>query len=202
MFNVVGTCSYGCTIDPEQMNEELLKNQQTWKNEGKTEEEINFESSNWKLLEGLRYIKKNSFDFIVQSIGVFDNSVLIMKACDIIIHKFQKLQDLFDKNEIEINESVTTMDNCYDIILENEDYTIGNILNYILYTIFYRDTKVLNYCGFKKMHPHDNYSIVRIAFSDPTYSKTQMNDIFKVTIDKSLDVFNKIKLLISKIYKK
>ena len=112
------------------------------------------------------------------------------------------MQDLFDKNEVVINTTVTTMENCYDIILENEDYTIGNILNYILYTIFYRDTKFLSYCGFKKMHPHDSYSIIRIAFTNPAENKTKINDIFKIAIDKSLDVFNKMKELVERSYKK
>ena len=25
----------------------------------------------------------------------------------------------------------------------------------------------MTFCGFKKMHPHDNYSIIRVAYTDP-----------------------------------
>uniref|UniRef100_A0A6C0E169 DNA-directed RNA polymerase RpoA/D/Rpb3-type domain-containing protein n=1 Tax=viral metagenome TaxID=1070528 RepID=A0A6C0E169_9ZZZZ len=195
MFNVVGTCSYGYSPDPEQMNEELKKRQQAWKDEGKNEQDILFESSNWKLLEGLRYVKKNSFDFILQSVGVFENAELIVKACDILLQKFKNLQDLMEKNEVPINDSVNTMDNCYDVILENEDYTMGNVLNYILYKIFYQDLKVLSYCGFKKMHPHDSDSIIRLAFNEPTRSKNDIRSMFKHTTDEALKVFDKIRLL-------
>jgi hypothetical protein len=55
------------------MKEELIKRQQAWKDEDKTKEEVEFESENWKLLEGLRFVKPNSFDYILQSVGVFDN---------------------------------------------------------------------------------------------------------------------------------
>jgi len=195
MFNVVGTCSYGYSPDPEQINEELKKKQQTWKDEGKSEEDILFESSNWKLLEGLRYVKKNSFDFILQSLGVFENSELIVIACDILLQKFKLFQELMEKNEVPIEDSVNTMDNCYDVILENEDYTMGNVLNYILYTLFYHDTKVLSYCGFKKMHPHDSNSIIRLAFTESTRNKSEIHSMFKYTIDEALKVFGKIKSL-------
>ena len=198
MFNVVGTCSYGYTPDPEQMNEELKKKQQTWKDEGKNEEDILYESSNWKLLEGLRYVKKNSFDFILQTVGVFENSELVVKACELLLEKFKHFQDLMEKNEVPINDSVNTMDNCYDVILENEDYTMGNVLNYILYRIFYQDLKLLSYCGFKKMHPHDSDSIIRLAFKEPTRSKADIHSMFKHTIDEALKVFGKIIHLLGK----
>lgn len=193
MFNVVGTCAYGYTPDPEKIKEELVKKQQVWKDEGKTKEELEFESENWKLLEGLRFVKQNSFDFIVQTIGVFENTILIQKACEIVINKLLKLSSEFHKDDVKIETSVSTMENSYDIILENEDYTIGNILNYILYTVFYLDTKQLTYSGFKKMHPHDTDSIIRIAFISPNSNKTTIKTMFKYTIEEAVKVLTKIK---------
>jgi len=193
MFNVAGTCSYGYTPNPIQMQEELEKNKQKWKDENKSKDEIENESKNWLLLEGLRYVVKNSFDFIIESVGVFNNDELILKACDILINKFIKLFLQFEKDEIIIKSSINTMDNCYDIILENEDYTIGNILNYILYNVFYKDTKQLSYCGFKKMHPHDLDSIIRIAFESPSANRTTIKTLFKFTTDESIKVFKEIK---------
>jgi len=193
MFNVVGTCAYGYTPDPEKIKEELVKKQQLWKDEGKTKEELEFESENWKLLEGLRFVKQNSFDFIVQTVGVFENSTLIQKACEIVINKLLKLNSEFHKDDVKIETSVSTMENSYDIILENEDYTIGNILNYILYTVFYLDTKQLTYSGFKKMHPHDSDSIIRIAFMSPNSNKTTIKTMFKYTIEEAVKVLTKIK---------
>jgi len=192
MFNVAGTCSYGYTPDPVQMKEELEKQRQKWKDEGKSIEEIEFESKNWSLLEGLRYVLKNSFDFIIETVGILDNEVLVIKACEIIIQKFVNMNTLIDQNELKIIPSVNTMENSFDVILENEDYTIGNIFNYILYTIFYRDTKQLSYCGFKKMHPHDLDSIIRVAFVSPASNNTTIKTMFKYAIEESIKVFQKI----------
>ena len=58
------------------------------------------------------------------------------------------------------------MENCYDVTLENEDYTIGNMLNHQIYEIFYRDMEKVSYVGFKKFHPHDVNSVLRFAFKD------------------------------------
>lgn len=194
MFNVAGTCSYGYTPDPEQIKDELQKRQQVWKDEGKTNEEIEFDSSNWKLLEGLRFVKKNSFDFVLQTIGVFENEILIDKACEVLITKLNRLDNEMKQGNIKVIPSVSTMDNCYDIILENEDYTIGNVLNFILYTIFYRDTKSLSYCGFKQMHPHDNEIILRVAFQSPS-GKNTIKTMFNHAIDEAVKVFTKIRSL-------
>jgi DNA-directed RNA polymerase subunit L len=59
------------------------------------------------------------------------------------------------------------MSNSYDLILENEDYTLGKALEYMLYTKFYEGVKTLTFCGYKKMHPHDPHSIIRLAYKDP-----------------------------------
>jgi DNA-directed RNA polymerase subunit L len=59
------------------------------------------------------------------------------------------------------------MANSYDIILEHEDYTVGKMLEYLLYSKFFINLKILTYCGFKKMHPHDNQSLLRLAYKEP-----------------------------------
>ena len=170
-FNVTGTCSYGCTPDDAKIVEELAKRKQKWADDGKSEATIEFEAANWKLLEGLRYVKRNSFDFIIQTVGIYDNAEIIIKSCQILMDKFVELKQILDKDAIDIHPADSTIDACYDIILENEDYTIGNILNYELYDVYYRDLKKLSYVGFKKMHPHDTHSILRMGFTDATAGK-------------------------------
>jgi hypothetical protein len=94
MFNVVGTCSYGFTPDREEMVKQLALRKDKWSNEGKTESEIDFESRNWNLLEGLRYVKKQSFDFIIQTIGIFENTDIVIKACQILIKKIDMTETI------------------------------------------------------------------------------------------------------------
>ena len=47
MFNAVSTCSYGYTIDEEQLEEILSQKKQEWKNDGRTKEEVEFDTKNW-----------------------------------------------------------------------------------------------------------------------------------------------------------
>ena len=195
MFNVSGTCSYGFTPDPEVMKTELQKKQQLWRDEGKPTEEIDYESKNWSLLDGLRFVKKNSFDFILETLGVFDNDELVAKACDILIEKFSFLNKQIAEDDLKIAVSETTIENCYDVTLENEDYTIGNILNHILYDTLYRGAKYLSYVGFKKMHPHDSDSIIRIAFTNPTHNQSKVKEVLKLSGEQAIKTFRQIKQL-------
>jgi len=171
MFNVVSCCSYGYTVDDAYMEKELDKKKQEWKDKGMDKNQIEFESNNWKLLEGKRIVKKDSFDFIIQTIGVYSNRDILKKACKIINKKLEKFDtgiETDDAGIIEIKESENTMSNSFDIILKNEDYTVGKILEYILYSKFFEEMKTMSYCGFKKMHPHDTDSIIRVAYKEPT----------------------------------
>ena len=167
MFNVVSACSYGFTPDLDKIDAELAKKKQFWKDEGKKQEEIEFETKNWKLLDALRITKKDSFDFVLKTIGIYSNNELLDKACAIILDKIKKLEDDIESDGIEIKSSENTLSNSFDVILENDDYTIGKSLEYMLYTKYYEGLKTISFCGYKKMHPHDSESIIRLAYFDP-----------------------------------
>jgi DNA-directed RNA polymerase subunit L len=186
MFNVTGTCSYGCTPDEEKIAEQLEIRKQKWKDEGKSESEIKFEAANWKLLEGLRYVKSKSFDFVIQSVGIYENTEIIIKSCQLLLKKFTDFAEMLDQDKVDIHASDNTLENCYDVILENEDYTFGNILNYELYTIFYVDLKTLDYVGFKKLHPHDSSSILRLSLTDTTKGVSSVKTMIKACLEKSV----------------
>jgi len=190
MFNVTGTCSYGCTPDFEKIEEQVEIRKQKWKDEGKKEDEIKFEAANWKLLEGMRYVIKNSFDFVIESVGIYGNDQIIIESCKIIQKKLDELKQLIESDGVEIKRSDNILENCYDITLVNEDYTIGNILNFELYKIFYIELKQINYVGFKKVHPHDSNSILRVSLEDPTKGISSVKIMVRAVIDEAM---NKIK---------
>jgi len=195
MFNVTGTCSLGFTPDYDKMEEQLEIRKQKWKDEGKKEAEIIFESKNWKLLEGMRYVIKNSFDFIIGTVGIYDNDKIIMEACNILSSKMNNLKELLTSDEVDIKRSDNLLENCYDITLVNEDYTVGNILNYELYSIFYTDLKIIDYVGFKKFHPHDTDSILRISLVDKTKGIPAIKTMVISVIDEALKKFTDIRKL-------
>ena len=152
---------------------------------------MEFESKNWRLLEAQRITIANSFDFSIESVGVFSNDELVKMATHILTKKLTELANYLEKDKLKIVESDNTMKNCYDIVLENEDYTIGKTLEYMLYSKFFEGDKELSFCGFKKMHPHDTDSIVRVAYkkeTDPSIIKQHI----MVCLLEAGDVFKKI----------
>jgi DNA-directed RNA polymerase subunit L len=190
-YNVVSTCSYGNTIDEASQEAKLQQLKQKWKDEGKKESEINFEAENWKLLEGKRIFKKDSFDFIIETIGIYTNDEVIILACKILLDNLHNIDTLIDKDQIEIKLSENTMKNCYDIILENYDYTIGKVIEYLLNYKFYK-TGMLTFCGFKMLHPHDSYSIIRIAYKEPVEISTIKGHL-KESISDSINIYEKLR---------
>lgn len=190
MFNITGTCSYGCTPDLEKIEEQLEIRKQKWKDEDKKQDEIKFEAANWKLLEGMRYTIKNSFDFVIESVGIYSNEKIIIESCKILIRKLEELKHLIESDEVEIKRSDNILENCYDVTLVNEDYTIGNILNYELYKVFYTELEQINYIGFKKLHPHDSDSLLRLSLVDNTKGISTVKVMLIASID---DALKKIK---------
>lgn len=186
MFNVTGTCSYGCTPDLDKMNEQVEIRKQKWKDEGKKEDEIRFEATNWKLLEGMRYIIANSFDFVIESVGVYSNEQIIIASCKVLVKKLESLKNLLETDEVPIKKSDNVLENCYDVVLENEDYTLGNILNHELYKIFYTEMEQVNYVGVKKMHPHDDDIIIRISMEDATKGVSTIKVMLSACIDEAV----------------
>lgn len=180
MFNVVSICSYGFTIDKERVDEAWEKVHDRLKTENKEKSEIDHIKSDFWNLDAQRYYIKDSFDFVIQSVGVYQNIDIVHKACSILCSKIDSFVSLLDENNVPILESndvnkhgydsiiESTMENSYDIILENEDDTLGNMLSVMMYnTYFIGKEKELSYCGFKKFHPHDTYGVLRIAYEKP-----------------------------------
>jgi DNA-directed RNA polymerase subunit L len=113
-----------------------------------------------------------------------------------LIARLRGLEEIIEKDQLKMNISQNTMSNCYDIILENEDYTIGKVVEYVLYAKFFEpaleEQKLLSYCGFKKMHPHDPDSIIRLAYLQPS-DRTTIKGHLKECIADAVKVYEKCK---------
>jgi DNA-directed RNA polymerase alpha subunit len=165
IYSVVSKCSYGNTIHQEQVESEWGKYETKLQSEELSQVEIDFHKKNFYILDAQRIYKENSFDFVLQTVGVLSNKNIVKMACKILSDKLDAFVLAADSDLIPIKISETTMENSFDITLENEDYTIGKILEFILYSKYYAgDEKLLNFCGFSKMHPHNTDSIIRVAY--------------------------------------
>lgn len=191
MFNVVSKCSYGNTVDVEKIDEMWEKYEDKMRSENNTKEEIEFQKKNFYLLDAQRYFVANSFDFVLQTLGIYTNKELVQKACVILQNKFVELVSAIDNDILPINISETTMEHCYDIVLENEDYTVGKVLEYLLYEQFYMKEKIFTFCGFKKLHPHNSDSTIRIAYIKQADKNTVRNNLRGVCID-AIEFYKKL----------
>lgn len=191
MFNVVSKCSYGNTVDLAKIDEMWEQYEDKMRSENNTKEEIEFQKKNFYLLDAQRYFIADSFDFVLQTLGIYTNKELVQKACVILQNKFVELVSAIDNDILPINISETTMEHCYDVILENEDYTVGKVLEYLLYEQFYMKEKIFTFCGFKKLHPHNSDSVIRIAYIKQADKNTVRNNLRGVCID-AIEFYKKL----------
>ena len=191
MFNIVSTCAYGNTVDTDKGTVALAKYLKQAKADGLNKEEIQIAEKNWNILDAQRHYVADSYDFEIESVGVFDNVEIAKASCQVIIKQLQQLREIFEKGNVEIKDSSTTMENSYDIKLMNHDYTIGKLLEFMLYDQYFVNKKTMSFCGFRKNHPHDSFSIIRVAYNESTEKLSVINNVV-YAIDLSIEIYNKI----------
>ena len=190
-FNVVSKCAYGNTPDVSKIKEQWDEQEAKLKSQETQTSDIEFQKKNFYLLDAQRQFVADSFDFSIQTLGMYENKAIVKMGNKSLIDKFDKLIQDIDSDVIEILNSETTVDFSYDIILKDEDYTVGKVLEFILYNKHYMGDKTLSFCGFKKFHPHDVISTVRIAFNE-TSDKTIVKQRLRAVCIDAQDVFKKI----------
>ena len=177
-FNVASTCSYAFTNDKVKAEQVWKKKEDELKKNGISEEELIDEKENFMLLEAKRSFIKDSFDFMIESIGVFDNNYLVSRACEILLNDLGTIEENVDTQNLLI-ENGETMEKSYDIMFDNIDYTIGKLLEYGFYKLYFENEKALSFVNYNKPHPYDTSSFVRIMFSNEAYGKSQLYAFFK-----------------------
>ena len=109
------------------------------------------------------------------------------------MEKLNNLINEANENYISVDESQdTTMPNCFTITLKNEDYTIGKILEYMLYQKRFYGDKTVAFVGFRKNHPHDLDSIIRIAYKKPTDEAVVRQNIHSA-VEQLISIYKEIK---------
>ena len=179
-FVVASICSYRNTLDETKIKveyEKIRRNVEDINEEGLTPHEISTHLKNWLILDSKRINIPDSFDFIIQSIGVFSNQDIVKRSCNNIILKLHHVSDQYRSGAATVVETSTTMTNGYDITLEGVGHTIGKIIEYAILTHMYEGTKALTFCGFRKAHPHDTFCTIRVAYKSPTETMVVINNL-------------------------
>jgi DNA-directed RNA polymerase subunit L len=169
MFNVVSTCAYQMTMDPAKVDEAWRIKEAELVKEGVAalgSEEMKAQRKNWALLDAQRYTKEDSFDFVIETVGVFTNAEIVHKAAQIMINKCTKFIKDIESGENHIIPTVSTIQNGFDIELKGEDYTLGKVLEFFLHDKHYAEDQTVTYCAFRKIHPHNPDSMIRVGFAE------------------------------------
>ena len=199
VYNVTSCCSYMNTPDKIRQDDMWNDIEKNLSPEEKEPDKLKIKKSDWKNHGSKRVYIPNSFDFKITSIGIFTNIEIVNLACNIINSRLEELKknilnpDLFIK--MLQSYSSSTIKNCYDIVLFNEDYTIGKIIEYVLHYTYYKKQGILSYVGFRKNHPHDSHSIIRIAFKNDIPSGEEHNSlktILSESCDQAMEIYNNI----------
>ena len=195
MYVSACTSTYGFTQDKVRQVEEWSKVEKELLKTMKPEE-VESEKKNWMVSEGRRITLNDSFDFLVESVGVYDNVYIVTLACDILNKKLEKVVSLIDGNELKIQEAKTTIPQCFDVLYNGEDYTLSNVIDSVLYTDYYYTGK-LSYIATKKLHPHNDYIVMRMAIKeDPAVRDDQYIGVAKNYIKeaciKAIQIVNEV----------
>ena len=191
MFNVVSTCSYGNTLDQVKIKDAWeLKENELKQKYGK--EEIEVMKKDWTILDAKRIFEVDSFDYIIETIGIYDNYKLVEIASNLLIKNLFNSLKLLKENMDYIQEIEDTMENSYSIRLENEDYTIGKIIEFNFYDKYFINSKNLNYVSFLKKHPHDTFSIIKLSYKNQI-TKDDILLNYEECINTSILLINSIK---------
>ena len=162
-YNAVSNCSYGCTVDEVKQSEILVRKIEEWTAENKN---IDLETQDWLMLDGMRIIVPNSFDFIVETVGQYTNIDIIRQCCNVLIRQLQQINQQITEKKIKINVSSTTLKNAFEIELPNEDHTIGKVFEFMFLQKYFEATpNILTFCVMDKAHPHNNFITIKLAYN-------------------------------------
>ena len=168
-FNCVSTCAYQMTMDPAKVDEAWRIKEAELVKEGVAaigSEEMKAQRKNWSLLDAQRFTKPDSFDFVIETVGVYANADIVHKAAQIMINKCTKFIRDIESGENHIIPTVSTIQNGFDIELKGEDYTLGKVIEFFLHDKHYAEDQTVTYCAFRKIHPHNPDSMIRVGFAE------------------------------------
>lgn len=192
-YNMCCLAAYKNTHDPVKQQDAWTKLENQYRTLNLEDSVIEEKKTDWFIHDANRYFKKNSFDFKVESVGVYSNVELLYMACEQLNKRFTKfISDIDNTFSYTIGE--TNIASSIDIKMYDYSYTIGKVIEYILHEIYVNDG-TFAYVGFIKKHPHDDYSLIRLVFQDPDKSNVENVKVLLTTAaNKAIDIFSNIQL--------
>jgi hypothetical protein len=194
-FIACSKIAYGNTVDKEKQAIEIANVQQKWKEEGKSAEEIKFETTDWYQLDGKRIFIPDSFEFVVKSCSHYTNEKLVAKGCDVLLRKLEDFNSTLDNPEkCMTRENTSTMENSFTIEINGVNYSESNIVSNILIDKYFNKGE-MTFCASNKRHPYDNHIVYLVAFPEPI-EKPMVLVHFKEGVQEAIKTITKVKELV------
>jgi DNA-directed RNA polymerase subunit L len=207
-YNPNSCASYTNTIDPvkaadglKKYIDEQIEIAKTRNITPMTKEQL---TRRFELTESPRYFYINEkeeaclFTFKIESVGVIPPLIIFHRAINIIkekIHNF--IGNLISKNENAIKINISDkFSGGYDLIVNDEDDTLGTIIQSnlaILYADFTKpkEQRKLQFIGYKKPHPLEKKIMFSIQGQNDNLDEL-INDIIKAGCSEIIKMLNKI----------
>ena len=131
-----------------------------------------------------KYGDATKINFQIEPINGLSYKYLFRKSLDIIIEKLEDIIDKLNSKEIHI-EPIENINNSYNFKIDNEDDTIGNLIQSVLHNKYIRDAKTdeCTYVGYICPHPLISQLVVRF-----TLNTTKEEDFYKFFIDNCKEI--------------
>ncbi len=134
-------------------------------------------------LEKQRYFYTNNYNeankvkFIIESECLLKPEYIFLKGFIVLLDKLEKLKEKIINNDVDI----TTLDEkIYELIIKDEDHTLGNLIQDQFYNKFIRsmENNLLEFIGYNIIHPLDISLVLKFQFS-----KNMQSNFKKFVID-------------------
>lgn len=175
-FNVASACSYAMSPDVDRQAVVLKEHLQSVKanlqasgmSKAEIDKEIDFAKREWMTLTGKTIVDRTSFDFMIETVGIYSNEELLRKACQLMSARLRNIKALVQEPSSLADLISVEANGMYHIRFPNEDWTSMRVLEQIVFKKFVQGTMesepVLDYCSSAKPHPHIPESFLIIHF--------------------------------------
>jgi DNA-directed RNA polymerase II subunit RPB3 len=161
-FCPVSICSFYNIIDNDKANKVFSE---------KLQENPTINKQTFNNLEKQKYFYTNEYNepnqikFILESECLLTPEYLFIKGFIVLMDKLNKLKLKITNNDYQYN--YINKSDIYEIIIKNEDHTIGNLIQAQFYNKFIREQNknLLKFIGYNIVHPLDSSLIFKLQFS-------------------------------------
>jgi len=147
------------------------------------------------------------YTFKITSNHYYDSKEVFIQTIDNMISNLENidfnLKNILDE---ELDENIykyeTVKDNIYKITLQNQDDTMGNIIQSHMCNKFITKETIVQFCGYKRPHPLTNEIFFKVMIKQNEHSENQRKNLiigfFNNTIKDLVEIFNQIKIKANK----